>query len=187
MPNPLPHNPIVDMVEIDDDHRRIVECYVHLHDALVNHASNEVISGLLTDFVEVVIDHIQREADIMDAINYGHTEAHNAAHNRFISLLSKLAVDYQISSHILLPDLIFLLNAFQNEHITQFDLPLVAAYKSRGGVSFIHRSPLSLLSSSFRLSVGVPSFDLSCDRGGCSNVCPSSPIPVLMSVPGGRK
>ncbi|MBF0249366.1 MAG: hemerythrin family protein [Alphaproteobacteria bacterium] len=73
--------------QIDEDHRRLVQCLDDLFTACFAGQGPEVLNGILARLLQYTREHFSREEDIMRRVGYPEFETHRALHAELVSEL----------------------------------------------------------------------------------------------------
>ena len=113
--------------EIDADHRQIAAIF---DDVLLSLAKGYGPGALVTELsrlVDAICEHIEREDDLMRAIDYPSFGAHQADHDEYFNRLSQLMVDCQKHNRCVANKARELLTLWKYNHQELHDRPLARA------------------------------------------------------------
>lgn len=128
--------------DIDENHKKIAVIFSALEAALVSSADATVILEYLTEFVEVICNHVSYKGAIMHSASYVDAYIHQQDHYKIIRMLSSLMCDYQAGNRQIIEDVRSLMGAWR-WHLGHFDKPLAAAVmQNMIGASAAHTRPL---------------------------------------------
>lgn len=80
---------LVDLPDIDDDHRSLVST-INRISAEIEEASYELCVELFDDFEEAAIAHFRREEEILDRLRYPEIERHRTYHANLVRRVREL-------------------------------------------------------------------------------------------------
>ena len=90
---------VIDNGPIDRDHRKMVDLINELHTATTQGDGKTVVRRILSDVVSHTKDHLVREEQEMERLNFPHQEKHKGEHVLFMNELQQL-VDKQADGSI---------------------------------------------------------------------------------------
>ncbi|MDH5473956.1 MAG: bacteriohemerythrin [Gammaproteobacteria bacterium] len=114
----------VDVDEIDDDHRKLVELFNRLNHALENGDATNYVEAVLEELISCTIWHFRHEERLM--LNYGYDgfEEHKAEHQSLIETANKMRNMFLQQGRQALSDEIEPLEHWLTGHILSTDMEL---------------------------------------------------------------
>ncbi|MBL7002556.1 MAG: hemerythrin family protein [Gammaproteobacteria bacterium] len=114
----------VEIDEIDDDHRKLLDIFNILNHSLMEGESQEYLAAVLKELINCTVWHFSHEERLMLKYNYEKTEEHKKAHQELINSALELQEKILHSDGALVEkDLIFL-DHWLTEHIVTDDMEL---------------------------------------------------------------
>lgn len=114
----------VQVDEIDEDHRRLVELFNLLNDAVDTEEDRLYIAALLDELISGTVWHFRHEERLMLKYHYPDMEAHKAEHNELIVTVSALQqMIIESKQSVTLKDITFL-EKWLTGHIYSADMDL---------------------------------------------------------------
>ena len=80
----------VGVLQLDADHRHLLDLINQLHDAHAKKQSGEIVTAILTELRDHVGQHCAREETFMDKIGYPETESHKQSHHNAVDSVNQL-------------------------------------------------------------------------------------------------
>ncbi len=117
--------------EIDDDHRRIADLFDDALIALRDHPEHSAIIAALSQLVDSMCEHIERENDLMHSVHERTEAQHRLEHDEYLSRLSQLMVDYQKHNLCIADRVRNLASLWKYQHQERYDRPLAQTILSR--------------------------------------------------------
>lgn len=116
----------VDVNEIDEDHKRLVELYNLLHHAAAEEEEREYIEALLEELVSCTVWHFRHEERLMLKYGYDELEQHREEHRNLIDAAKSLQQRFQQQGQALSNDDINFLEHWLTGHIFNSDMRMGA-------------------------------------------------------------
>ncbi len=85
----------VDIGEIDDQHKILIELINRLNDAMKVGKGKEVIGGIIKELENYTITHFSKEEKYFDKFGYNEAASHKAQHKKFISDVKNFREQYE--------------------------------------------------------------------------------------------
>jgi hemerythrin-like metal-binding protein len=114
----------VDVTEIDEDHRRLVDLFNLLVDAVADDEPSAYIDALLKELISCTDWHFKHEERLMLHYNYSELEGHRAEHQDLIDSALQLRRKFDDQDKRLGVDDIEYLSGWLTEHILGYDMKL---------------------------------------------------------------
>ena len=114
----------VDVDEIDDDHRKLVDLFNMLSDSLTEGDSADYIDAVLEELISCTVWHFRHEERLMLKYKYKQFEEHKTEHNELIDSVRELQKNFQLENKSLSNDDIEYLSGWLTEHILGHDMKL---------------------------------------------------------------
>lgn len=116
----------VGVVEIDDDHRRLIALFNELNRALAAGDSAEYLAATLEELINCTVWHFSHEERLMLKHGFPGIEPHKAAHRELIEAVRELQAKLAQAGHAVTQDEILYLDRWLTEHILTVDQGLGA-------------------------------------------------------------
>ena len=114
----------VEVDEIDEDHRRLVDLFNILSNSVAEGESTDYIDAVLEELISCTIWHFRHEERLMMIYKYEALEAHKAEHNKLIESVRALQQKFHEANKQLSNDDIEYLSNWLTEHILGYDMRL---------------------------------------------------------------
>jgi hemerythrin len=120
----------VEIDEIDEDHRKLVNIFNILNHAVSERESPEYLAAVLEELINCTVWHFSHEERLMLKHGYREMEAHKVEHQELIRTARKLQQELlQVNMPVAEEEIVFL-ERWLTEHILTFDMRL-GCYLSR--------------------------------------------------------
>jgi hemerythrin len=120
----------VEVDEIDEDHRKLVNIFNILNHAVSERESPEYLAAVLEELINCTVWHFSHEERLMLKHGYREMEAHKVEHQALIRSARKLQQELlQVNKPVAEEEIVFL-ERWLTEHILTFDMRL-GSYLSR--------------------------------------------------------
>jgi len=120
----------VEVDEIDEDHRKLVNIFNILNHAVTDRESPEYLAAVLEELINCTVWHFSHEERLMLKHGYREMEAHKVEHQELIKSARKLQQNLLQASKAVAEEEIVFLERWLTEHILTFDMRL-GSYLSR--------------------------------------------------------
>ena len=114
----------VDVEEINEDHRRLVDLFNILSHSVAEGDSAEYIEAVLEELINCTIWHFSHEERLMLLYKYEGLEAHKEEHGELIKSVRTLQKKFHKENKLLTNEDIDYLANWLTEHIVGFDMNL---------------------------------------------------------------
>ena len=114
----------VDVDEIDEDHRRLVDLFNLLSQSVADGDSADYIAALLEELISCTEWHFRHEERLMLLYNYDEVDDHKAEHSALISSVRDLQQHFKAASRSLTQQEIEYLAGWLTGHILGHDMRL---------------------------------------------------------------
>lgn len=113
----------VEVEEIDDDHRKLVDLYNMLSHSVADGDSADYIEAVLEELISCTIWHFRHEERLMLRYKYEGLEAHRAEHNDLVDGVKALQKKFHKENKLTDEDIEYL-ETWLTEHILGHDMKL---------------------------------------------------------------
>ena len=114
----------VEVDEIDEDHRKLVNIFNILNHAVSERESPEYLAAVLEELINCTVWHFSHEERLMLKHGYREMEAHKVEHQALIRSARKLQQELlQVNKPVAEEEIVFL-ERWLTEHILTFDMRL---------------------------------------------------------------
>lgn len=114
----------VEVDEIDEDHRRLVDLFNILSKSVAEGDSTDYIEAVLEELISCTIWHFRHEERLMLLYKYEGLEEHKAEHNELIDSVRELQNKFHKENKLLTYEDIEYLETWLTEHILGHDMRL---------------------------------------------------------------
>lgn len=122
----------VNIREIDEQHKKLVEMINELHDAMVAQKAKEVLGGVLTKLINYTASHFANEERLMKTHGYPEFAEHKEKHEKMTAKVLALQKDWQAGKINLSLDVSSFLSDWLNKHILGTDKKYSAFLGGKG-------------------------------------------------------
>ena len=114
----------VNVDEIDEDHRKLVDLFNLLSHAVVEEDTTDYIEAVLEELISCTIWHFRHEERLMLVYKYKAIAEHKAEHNELIDSVKELQKKFHKENKLLTNEDIEYLEGWLTEHILGHDMKL---------------------------------------------------------------
>jgi hemerythrin len=114
----------VEVDEIDEDHRKLVNIFNVLNHAVAEKEAPEYLAAVLEELINCTVWHFSHEERLMLKHRYREMEAHKVEHQELIRSARKLQQDLLQANRPVAEEEIVFLERWLTEHILTFDMRL---------------------------------------------------------------
>lgn len=116
----------VDVKEIDEDHRRLVELFNILNHSIMEGDSTDYIAAVLEELISLTVWHFRHEERLMQKYDYEGMDAHKSEHQQLIESAIALQKKFQQQGKKIADEDIEFLEHWLTGHILGTDMELGA-------------------------------------------------------------
>ncbi|MFQ3573295.1 MAG: bacteriohemerythrin [Thermodesulfovibrionales bacterium] len=122
------------IVEIDNQHKKLVELLNHVHDSVQNKKGKDIMNKALTELVNYTKDHFATEEKYMKQYGYPEFEKHKKEHEDLAKRVAEFQQKYSKSSDdpLLVQELSIFLKSWLTNHIVGTDKKYAPFLLSKG-------------------------------------------------------
>ncbi len=125
---------VVNVVEVDNQHKKLVGLVNELHDAMIIGKGKEVLQKVLNDLVQYTLYHFATEEKYFDQYGYPESEHHKKQHKDLVEQVAALQKKYNSGEKVLTLDVMNFLRDWLHDHIIGSD-KLFGPYLNSKGVN----------------------------------------------------
>ena len=114
--------------EMDSQHRRLVDLTNHLHEAMLQRKSNEVLGDIIFRLIDYTKFHFRDEETCMIQSGFPQTTSHREKHQKFVSEMEKFKADFETGKTMLSMEIMDFLKGWLVEHIQHADHEYVSYF-----------------------------------------------------------
>lgn len=114
----------VEVDEIDEDHRKIVDLFNILSNSVTEGDATEYIEAVLEELISLTIWHFRHEERLMLMYKYDDIVEHKAEHHDLIDSVKQLQQKFHKENKLLINEDIEYLEVWLTEHILGHDMKL---------------------------------------------------------------
>ena len=122
----------IGVVEIDEQHKKLVGIINKLFDAMSQGKSKEVLLAVFGELSNYVVTHFGLEEKYMKQFGYDNYEDHKQEHKFFIDKLNEFKIKYNNGSATLTLDLLNFLKDWLLKHILGTDRKYIPLFRDNG-------------------------------------------------------
>jgi hemerythrin len=112
----------VGVVEIDNQHKKLVKMINELHQAMKQGKGNSHAGDIINQLVDYSIYHFQTEEKYFDKFDYPQTEKHKKIHTDFVNIVSFFKNEFKNNEVMLTIDILNFLSSWLRKHILGDDM-----------------------------------------------------------------
>ena len=122
----------IDITEIDQQHKKLVELINKLHDAMRNMQAKEVAGSIIDELIAYTKYHFSTEENYFDKFNYSETANHKRVHQNFVNKVASFKEDFDNGRLLVTMEIMNYLKEWLLKHILGTDKKYVQFFKSHG-------------------------------------------------------
>ncbi len=122
----------VNIREIDDQHKKLVDMVGQLNDAMRQGKGKEVLGRILMDLIQYTRTHFATEGRIMKANGYPEYEIHKAKHDKMTQRVTDIYREYQYGKVTITFEVMHFLENWVDKHIMGTDKQYTPFLNSKG-------------------------------------------------------
>ena len=111
----------VNIKEIDDQHKKLVDMINHLHDAMKEGKGEAVVLGIVDEMKQYAASHFALEEKYMQEHSYPDLLKHKAEHDNFVAKVLQVESDCKSGKCAMSMDILNFLSGWLVEHIKGTD------------------------------------------------------------------
>lgn len=114
--------------EMDSQHRRLVDLTNHLHEAMLQRKSHEVLGDIIFRLIDYTKFHFRDEETCMIQSGFPQTMSHRAEHQEFVSEVERFKADFEAGKLMLSMEMMDFLKNWMVDHIQGSDREYVSYF-----------------------------------------------------------
>ncbi|WP_440945687.1 bacteriohemerythrin [Methanosarcina sp. T3] len=122
----------VNIVEIDAQHKKLVEMINRLYDAMKVGKSKDVMGEILDNLISYTETHFKTEEKYFDLYRYPEKETHKAEHEKFTEIVTKFKKDFDSGNAIISIEVMNFLKEWLTNHINGSDKRYTKCFNDHG-------------------------------------------------------
>ena len=112
----------VGVVEIDNQHKKLIDMINELHHAMKEGKGNSQVEGIINRLVEYSVYHFETEEKYFDKFSYPQTEKHKKIHKDFVNKVSIFKSEFDNKEVMLTIEVLNFLSNWIRKHIMGEDM-----------------------------------------------------------------
>jgi len=112
---------VVNISEIDSQHKNLVGIVNELHDAMIIGKGQDVLGKVLTELVDYTLYHFATEEKYFDLYGYPEAELHKKQHKELVEQVAAIYEKFKSGERILTLDVMNFLRDWLHDHIVGSD------------------------------------------------------------------
>ena len=124
----------VNIKEIDNQHKKLVDMLNSLHDSMKAGKGNEVLGKTLMELIQYVGTHFATEEKLLSTNGYPEYNAHKAEHTKLTQKAIELQKDFQQGAPVITVEVLGFLKDWLQNHILGTDKKYSSFLNSKGVV-----------------------------------------------------
>lgn len=112
----------VGVIEIDTQHKRLINIINQLDDAMRAEKGSEVLGKVLAELVDYTEYHFNTEEHLMSQRNYVDSPAHKAEHTRFVKTIGDFKKKFDAGDAKISTEIMHFLRDWLTSHIMKTDM-----------------------------------------------------------------
>jgi hemerythrin len=121
-----------DIVEIDNQHKKIIEMLNMLYSAFMNKEHNQKVGSIIKQLEEYTIYHFSTEEKYFFLYDYENRQEHISAHENFKQKVGTFREEFEKNNSVLTFTIINFLKDWLNKHILVEDKKYCKCFKENG-------------------------------------------------------
>ncbi|MCG6552711.1 MAG: bacteriohemerythrin [Candidatus Magnetominusculus sp. LBB02] len=122
----------VDVSDIDNQHKKLVEMVNELHGAMSIGKGAAVLGGILTKLVDYTKEHFAMEEGLIQKYKYDDGNHHKSEHDKLTKQVMDLKKQFSEGKMVVTIDVLNFLKGWLNDHIKDVDKKLAHFLISKG-------------------------------------------------------
>lgn len=122
----------VGIVEIDDQHKQLVNLINELHSSMMARKAKEILGEVIDELIEYTAYHFSTEEKYFDQYGYEETDAHKKIHKDFVNEVLKFQKDVQSNKLFVSSKILNFLKNWLLNHIKVTDKKYMAFMHKHG-------------------------------------------------------
>ncbi|MBT3634539.1 MAG: hemerythrin family protein [Candidatus Marinimicrobia bacterium] len=122
----------VNIIEIDTQHKKLVDLINELHAALISGTGTKVLNKILNDLVNYTLYHFDTEEKFFDLYEYPESAEHKKAHKDLVQQVAALQKKHNDGEKVLTIDVMNFLRDWLQDHIVGTDKKFGPFLNSKG-------------------------------------------------------
>ena len=122
----------VGIIEIDEQHKKLVGLINKLFEAMANGKSSEIMQSVLSELSNYVLIHFATEEKLMKQLGYEDYEYHKQEHTYFIEKLNEFKIKFSSGNASISLELLNFLKDWLLKHIIGTDRKYIPLFKENG-------------------------------------------------------
>jgi len=122
----------VKVVEIDNQHKKLVEMINRLYEAMKVGKSKDVMGEILDNLITYTATHFKTEEKYFDLYHYPEKETHKAEHEKFVETVTKFKNDFESGNAIISIEVMNFLKEWLTNHINGSDKQYTKCFNDQG-------------------------------------------------------
>ncbi len=122
----------VNVKEVDNQHKMLVDTLNELHEAMLTRKSNEIIAGIIKGMVDYAGYHFSFEEKYMKMYNFPGYAAHKKEHDEFVGKVTDFQQKHQAGQLMLSMEVMNFLKNWLANHIMGTDKKYTSLFNEKG-------------------------------------------------------
>lgn len=122
----------VNIMEIDNQHKRLIELINELHSAMAAGKGKEVLGKTLQGLIDYTKTHFAYEENLMKTHGYSEYSQHKTAHEKLVSQVLDFQKKFQAGEMLVTIDIMNFLKDWLSKHIMGTDKKYSPFFNSKG-------------------------------------------------------
>jgi hemerythrin len=122
----------VQVIEIDNQHKKLVSLINELNEAMLQAKSKQVLGAILNGLIDYTATHFATEEKYFNQFLYPYTSSHLKEHRDFVQKVSEFKEQYAQGKIGLSIDILIFLSDWLNNHIKGSDKKYGPLFKEKG-------------------------------------------------------
>lgn len=122
----------VQVKEIDEQHKRLVQMVNRLHEAMMKKQGRLVVGGIISELADYTVYHFATEEKYMRLYKYPGTDEHLIEHKQFVQKVSAFKQDYDSGKLGVTIEVLNFLNKWLVTHISGTDKKFGPFFNGKG-------------------------------------------------------
>jgi len=122
----------VEVAEIDEEHKKLVDLTNQLYSAMKQGKSKDVIDKILRGLADYTVEHFSDEEGLMKKAGYAGLEEHQKVHQEFVAKVETFIKDFESGKLLLSIEILSFLRDWLIQHIMGTDRKYIETMHEHG-------------------------------------------------------
>ncbi len=120
------------IVEIDDQHKKLVALINELYKAYIEKQQKKIIEKVIDELINYTVYHFEIEENYFKQFEYENTEEHIKEHQEFVKSVESFKHKFGKNERVLTTEMLLFLQKWITGHILGSDMKYIECFKNNG-------------------------------------------------------